>query len=603
MTADEASPPPVLPSAERAVLTTLTGPPQLPLAPGPAAGPNGIPGPEPEPDTVAGFPGDVAAAARGLLRGLVAEPWGQVSPSVYETGRLVGLTPWLSGHGRRVAHLLAAQRPDGAWGSLDDGYALVPTLSATEALLATLDPAPPSATGSEPGMAPDAVRAHAAGRGLHALLRWSDSLRASELPDLPAIELIVPHLVERANHRLSRLSGAPPPGLHPALCRSRLRSPGGMDDTRFGKAAAALAVGAAVPQKLLHALEIAGPAAYRLPSIRPEQTGTIGASPAATAAWLGAVEPAPDDPARRYLETVVDAHGGPVPCGIPITVFERAWVLSTLLRAGIRVEVPTEITAGLSAALGPMGTPAAAGLPADADTTAGTLYALALSGRPRRPDVLWGYDTGPHFCTWPGEDGFSVSTNAHALEAFGQFLAGYVARHGGAPPGADRYRAAVRRIAALLLAHQGADGSWHDRWHASPYYATACCALALNSFGGAESGPALRRTSRWLLETQRSDGSWGRWGGTVEETCYALQILLLVRREEDKSLNAGVSLGYEYLRFRSHESGRPALWHDKDLYLPKAIVQAGLLAAVQLTRSSGLVSPGQFPNISHRASS
>src|SRR5690606_32986290 len=81
---------------------------------------------------------DVTAGAEELMRDLMARPWGQVSPSVYETGRLVSLAPWLVGHEARVAYLLATQRPDGAWGA-PDGYALVPTVSATEAILSAID--------------------------------------------------------------------------------------------------------------------------------------------------------------------------------------------------------------------------------------------------------------------------------------------------------------------------------------------------------------------------------------------------------------------------------------------------------------------------------
>src|SRR2546421_5883828 len=60
--------------------------------------------------------GAVHAAAEDLLRGLVAQPWGQVTASVYETGRVARLLPSLAGQPGRVRYLLATQRPDGAWG-------------------------------------------------------------------------------------------------------------------------------------------------------------------------------------------------------------------------------------------------------------------------------------------------------------------------------------------------------------------------------------------------------------------------------------------------------------------------------------------------------
>src|SRR3977135_2067641 len=47
-----------------------------------------------------------ATSAQQLLVELVTEPLGRLSPSVYETGRLVTLAPWLVGHAARVACLL-----------------------------------------------------------------------------------------------------------------------------------------------------------------------------------------------------------------------------------------------------------------------------------------------------------------------------------------------------------------------------------------------------------------------------------------------------------------------------------------------------------------
>lgn len=81
---------------------------------------------------------DIIVSAQKIVDDLTERPWGSSSPSVYETGRLVSLAPWLTGHGERLRFLLAEQRPDGGWGLPDDGYALVPTLSATEALLSAL---------------------------------------------------------------------------------------------------------------------------------------------------------------------------------------------------------------------------------------------------------------------------------------------------------------------------------------------------------------------------------------------------------------------------------------------------------------------------------
>lgn len=529
---------------------------------------------------------DVAAAAQTLVTRLLERPWGQVSPSVYETGRLVTLVPWLTGHAARIDYLLRTQRPDGGWGVPDDGYALGPTLSATEALLSALR----SSGGSGFARSSDDELTSAARRGLRWLVDRLDG-DGPAIPDMPAVEMIVPHLIALIHARLEPTE--------PETVR-HLRPPAGMDTAKITMVRTMLAAdhGRGVPQKLLHALEIAGDVAQGLRNVRIEATGTIGASPAATAAWLGDVCPAePGDAARWHLETVTDLHGGPVPCGFPITVFERAWVVSWLVRVGIPVTVPPQLVLSLTAPLGPVGTPAAAGLPEDADTTAGALYALSLIGAHHRPDPLWEYETDSHFCTWQGEDGHSTSTNAHVLEAFGQYLAGM----GGDRIGGDRarrYQSTINKTALWLCEQQRSDGSWTDRWHASPYYATACCALALRRFAADLSAAEVERARRWVLATQRGDGSWGRWSGTVEETAYAVQILLDSPAERgaheipcsapDSVYARAAARGRAYL-LRSGvptvagAADEPALWHDKDLYRPGAIVHAAVLAALRVT--------------------
>ncbi|MEU6041118.1 prenyltransferase/squalene oxidase repeat-containing protein [Actinomadura sp. NPDC047616] len=534
---------------------------------------------------------DLAAAARELVGGLLAEPWGQVSPSIYETGKLVTLAPWLTGHDRRVRYLLSAQRPDGGWGA-PGGYAMVPTLSAVEALLTTLRRDEPSAHAAEPR-----ELLGAADRGLRMLDRLLPALDADSVPDMPAIDLIAASLVDAINRRLDELDRT-----RPDLARAvwspgaRLVLPPGLDDSRLVKIRKVLEAGVAPPGKVVHALETVADLARGTDAVRPAGTGTIGASPAATAAWLDERSAGdPGNPARIFLETVVSRHHGLAPCGIPITVFERGWVLSILARVGLVSSVPADLRTSLEDVLGPAGTPAAEGLPTDADTSSGALYALALLGAPRPPDLLWTYETDKHFCTWPGEDGFSVTVNAHALEAFGAYLRHVTANGapgeaedgpGGAAP-VERYRATVDKLVSVLCRHQHADGSWTDRWHVSPYYATMCCVLALERFGGPRAAAAIEQARRWILDTRRPDGSWGLWAGTAEETAYAVQTLL-PSVDTSEGLRKVISRANEFLL--AHEVGQngyragPALWHDKDLYHPAAIVRASVLAARHLAR-------------------
>ncbi|WP_434743476.1 prenyltransferase [Micromonospora sp. SH-82] len=497
---------------------------------------------------------DVDSEVRDLVARMVRHPAGQVSASTYETARLVSLAPWLTGHDRRVRHLVATQRADGGWGT-DDPYGLVPTASATEALLTVVR------TGSAPGL--DTV-IRAASRAVTALADRLGDVRA--LPDTPAIDLIVPALVGAINEHLAD----PPPGLP----RTRLPLPPGMTGARLAAVRDRVAAGTPLHPKLHHAVEVVADLLRDLPGLTPLPSGTVGASPAATAAWLAARDRPDAHPAAlSYLEGAVRPLGGLAPCTTPIAVFERAWVLSTLTRAGLPVTVPAEVVRSLTADLGPAGVATSPGLPPDADTTAVTLYALMRLGVPVDPDCLWPYETGAGFCTWPGEDGLSVTTNAHVLDALGRHLAD------GA--GHDRHHSAVDRLQLLLLDRQDTDGAWRDRWHASPYYATLCCALALHSYGRpATVAPALTRAARWVVDTQRADGSWGRSDGTAEETAYALHLLCTVASGPDTA--AAVARGHAYLiGVDDGEEGLP-LWHDKDLYRPDLIVRAAVLVARHL---------------------
>ncbi|WP_320066916.1 prenyltransferase/squalene oxidase repeat-containing protein [Micromonospora sp. RTGN7] len=517
-----------------------------------------------------------AADARELVAAMTLTPSGQSSASVYETARLVTLAPWLTHHAERIGHLLATQGPDGAWGG-PQGYALVPTLSATEALLTALR----RGDAVRPGEARAAERlVGAVDAGLRFLHARLTAPTGPALPDLPATDLTVPALVGSLNAHLDALRVDPLPGLTPWLGARALPLPAGMDGTRLDRVRALLAAGRPLPEKLLHALEVAGPAAHRAVGVRPVGPGTVGASPAATAAWLGK----PDSgvgaaEAVAYLEEVARRHGGPVPCATGITVFERAWALSTMSRAGMALPVPPRLLAGLVATVGPAGTPTAPGLPPDADTTAVTLYALARLGRSVTPESLWGYDTGEHFCTWQGEDGASVTTNAHVLDAFGWHRT-YRA------PSDARLAEVVRRLTGWLIDRQRPDGRWSDRWHASPYYATSCATLALTGYGpGPGAAQAVARAAGWVLAGQRADGSWGRWGGTVEETAYAVQTLCAAGPAAPAGVRPALGRARRYLATMEGRDGEPALWHDKDLYRPDVIVRAAVCAARHLVRA------------------
>ncbi|KAA6212905.1 hypothetical protein CP973_26640 [Streptomyces albofaciens JCM 4342] len=479
---------------------------------------------------------------------------GQVTASVYETARVVSLMPELEGHAERITYLLETQQPEGHWGPRHAGYALVPTLSATEALLTVRQHRPGD------------TRIMAAAR---AALRRLARLTVGELPDLPAADLIVGALVPRIERQLDDQDAVGPELRRlPAHLHDLIHRGG----NRLATLTAQLANGAQLEGKLLHAAETLGEA-LRPDRVQPSAEGSIGASPAATAAWLAAGGSGSGGAAaRHYLDRIVQENGAALPCAFPVTVLERAWALNWLLQAGVAVSVTEDVRRSLRSALGREGAATSPGLPADADTTSMVLATLTLLGEPRAPAPLLPYELSTHFCTWPGEQGRSVTTNAHVLEALGLYVR---AR----PAETRRHAAAIRKVSSWLGDQQRACGSWEDRWHASPYYATFCATTALHRFGGPGTGKTAAKAMRWLLDTQHGDGSWGIWGGTQEETAYAVLVLTGLPDAEGPGHREAVRRAQTYLAQPAHHGEHPPLWHDKDLYAPTVVVEAALLAA------------------------
>jgi halimadienyl-diphosphate synthase len=511
--------------------------------------------------------GNTAVAA--LVFEISSDSYGVVSPSVYETARLVTLAPWLVGHAHRVLFLLRSQDGDGGWGG-PDGYGLVPTLSATEALLASLRR---WQQGESAQVLDYADVVSAADRGLRRLFGWLGAGARVVVPDTIAAELVVPALVAQVNAHLDGFMLEPVMGLDGWRGSGRLLLPPGVDDGLLARLGYLVRRGHALPTKLLHSLEAIGPVVRGARFVHPVQ-GAVGCSPAATAAWLQ--EGTACRAAVGYLESAQARGRGPVPGVMPIPVFERAWVLAALTAAGIGLMVPHGLSRSLHAAFGEFGVAAGAGLPPDSDDTAVALYALAQLGSPRALDCLLAYRVGAYFSCFPDERTPSVSTNAHVLQTFGSYLEHDL-------PGRFRHHAVMGKLSGWLRDCQEADGSWWDKWHASPYYATACCATTLHRYSRSASISTVSRAVEWLLSSQREDGSWGRWSGTYEETAYAVQTLLqtCVPRANNAVAQAAAR-GSVFLQQSAGDLKHPPLWHGKDLYTPIRVVRAEGLAALRL---------------------
>jgi halimadienyl-diphosphate synthase len=306
-------------------------------------------------------------------------------------------------------------------------------------------------------------------------------------------------------------------------------------------------------------------------------SGAIACSPATTAYLLHKV--GQSQPALQYLESMRAMPGG-VPHFYPFSIFEIAWVLEHLSFAGVPLDdsklMSSPIWDTLEAALGPDGACMDPGFGIkDGDTTAVVMHVLALSGRAVNPMSLHHFEDPEMriFRTFEFERNASVSTNAHALETLALL-----------PVYPDR-KEVWNRVVTMLLAARQYYSYWTDKWHASPYYATAHVIISLLQADEplfSECIPSIE----WLVHMQRHDGSWGYFDvSTVEETAYALLALLHYHRKFDTLDVEALKKGAAFLNrmgLGQSEDTYPDLWIAKALFAPKDVIKSAILAALLL---------------------
>ncbi|MFJ3309430.1 hypothetical protein ACIPSA_41570 [Streptomyces sp. NPDC086549] len=132
-----------------------------------------------------------------------------------------------------------------------------------------------------------------------------------------------------------------------------------------------------------------------------------------------------------------------------------------------------------------------------------------------------------------------------------------------------------------------ADGTWTDKWHASPYFSTMRCAVALHQHGGSAHRATMARAVDWILAGQHPDGSFGRWGGTPEETAYAVQTLLRTSSPGAAREEAAARRGVAHLLDHLSDTGHRELWIGKELYVPVHMVRGAVIGALALAASRG----------------
>jgi halimadienyl-diphosphate synthase len=320
------------------------------------------------------------------------------------------------------------------------------------------------------------------------------------------------------------------------------------------------------PTALLYSLEVLGELAPpRDVAAFAAVNGSMANNPAATAALWSATG---DPTALDYLHSAALSTGdGGMPEIYPISIFEPGWVVYLLHRAGLatveakrHVERLVELAAGARLGLG-----VSAEFPVpDSDDTAMVANVAHAFGHDNSAllESLLLFEADSHFVGFQHERGVPVSANARVLEALGQ------------QP--DRFAVQLAKATTFLLDSRQDGAWWYDKWHLSPYYATAQAVFAL---AGSTTPGTLSGTRRWLLGSQHPDGSWGMAGGLPEETAYAVLSLDALGDRHGPVPADSMRRACDYLGEHLDDSDFAELWIGKGLYTPPAVVRAAVLAA------------------------
>ncbi len=488
---------------------------------------------------------------------LLGEPWERpgIAGTAYDTAWLAGVA---AGNGRSrfptaLQWLVENQWPDGSWGGS--------VRYEHDRILSTLAALAPLA-----GFGRRSTDRECVAAGTRYL--WQHGhLLSTEPVELVGFELLLPSLVERAQ----KAGVSVPPHLdiygQEREQKLRLIPPAALYSPRT---------------TVVHSLEFLGDQAD-IQGLRAAQgeNGAIGNSPAATAFYLSQTE---DRRALSYLkECLLQTGGAMAPVLHPAETFELLWAAYHLFLAGVPAALllSSGERAALSAALKAGGVSLSPTFPIpDADDTAVALLLLHDLGEGVDPNVLQRFATRDgYFASFPHERHSSVGVNLHVLHALLQV------------PGYQDLKATVDRLLDYLMDQQVGGLFWYDKWHISPYYATAHALSVLQLLPPGQAkriAHGVERSREWLRQTQNDDGSWGFYGEpTAEETAYAVLALAIggsaapLSEQDRQSCAAGLRFLQKAVPAAQEDvkAAFQPMWIDKCLYTPTLVVQAVVQSA------------------------
>lgn len=361
---------------------------------------------------------------------------------------------------------------------------------------------------------------------------------------------------------------------------------------------------------LIHSLEAFG-SAIDFQRLKPLQAanGSYGCSPAATAAVL-IYSPEWDTAAFDWLTHLSNqarraGKPGTMPNAYPIDAFEASWVLYNLVQAEFDFtneafsSVVQKLKIWLQESITQKGASISRliGMPTDSDDTgmvlaAHNLLASKIGMNTVSVDCLQKFERDAYFTCFELERGISLSANAHVLAALLSLPT---------PPDWVEKNNSINKVVDYLYSTRSSAGYWQDKWHLSPFYATACATMALVEHPDLSVLHKLQPTVEWVLVTQSAtDGGWGSHSSgcsTLEETAYAVHILNVVQKKLLEKTSTVATQDYyshaiirgknylwkhlDELSFTQETSINPRLpylWRGKELYMPWRVVLSAVLA-------------------------
>jgi halimadienyl-diphosphate synthase len=299
-----------------------------------------------------------------------------------------------------------------------------------------------------------------------------------------------------------------------------------------------------------------------------EINGSVGVSPSATAYFTTYIKKG-DEASLKYLRNVMKPDGG-MPNVAPFDVFEIAWALWNLsfipdLKKNGKLQPHIDF---LSKAWQPKrGVGFAADYSVkDSDDTGLVYDTLLRFGCEKDLASVLIYEEKDHFRCFDLEVNPSISANIHVLGALGQ-------------AGLDQRNSSVQKVIRFLQKAKGQIPYWVDKWHSSPYYATAHAVIACAHFAS----ELVEDSVKWIIQTQSKDGSWGTYMPTAEETAYALQALWFWNEHVGKVPKSAFRNGVRWLK-ENMDQPYPPLWIGKCLYNPNLVIRSAVISALALAQ-------------------